>query len=366
MEIRFLILFFFFSALFASEEEAIQILQTYLERPLATCGGLEKLPGMTNKNYLFSEGGKKICVVRLPGSSTERFIDRFSENNNSKLAYRYHFNPAKLLYFDAAKGIQITEYVNDFKTLEFGDFYNRDIIRKVATLLHAIHTSNMPFANVVNIFERIELLIQVLNQLEIEFPADYFLAKANIEKLRQEIAAPIFKRAPTHGDPVPSNFIKIANNFMLFDWEYSGLNDPAWDLAFLSSVMNYSEELEVQLIQFYRAKNPEQLYEKLLIFKPIVEFWLGAWGLLQTSIYQAQEEQEFFRYFAIARFRRSQKYHASFAPKPILCNERGEPLSLRLFNHWICAYCGILNEVKYINCICPTCPSKRKRSRDAS
>ena len=158
-------------------------------------------------------------------------------------------------------------------------------------------------------------MIQVLASQSIKFSPDYFIAKAGIEKLRKEFCSTFFEQVPTHGDPVPSNFMILADQLMLFDWEYSGLNDPAWDLAFLSCVMDYPEKLDHQLMKFYKGADFEMLYAKMIFFKPIVEFWLGLWGLSQTVAHTSYAEKEFFRYFAISRFRKSQKYQTSEAMK---------------------------------------------------
>jgi thiamine kinase-like enzyme len=40
--------------------------------------------------------------------------------------------------------------------------------------------------------------------------------------------------APCHNDPVPANVIDDGRRALLVDWEFAGLNDPAWDLAYLA------------------------------------------------------------------------------------------------------------------------------------
>ncbi len=315
MEIRLLIICLFFNAVYAIEHKATSVLQAFLGEPLSSSVSIERLPGMTNENYLGSDNEYQKYVVRIPGFSTEQFIDRLAEFRNSHEAFKKQFNPAKCLFYDQTSGIKITEYIKNFKTLQFEDFYKREIIKKIAGFLRSIHQSDMLFTNEIKIFDRIESLAKILMNHSIELPSDYFIAKDGIEQLKKDFQLVFFEKRPCHGDPVPSNFMIFSNHLMLFDWEYSGLCDPAWDLAFLSSVMDYSQDLDCQLIKFYGGTYSETLHAKLAFFKPIVELWLGLWGLLQTTNQDDYLKKEFFRYFAIARFRKSQNYQNCKAMK---------------------------------------------------
>lgn len=175
---------------------------------------------------------------------------------------------------------------------------------------------------------------------------------------------------------------------MLFDWEYSGLIDPAYDLAFLSTVMNYSKEQEKKMLDYY--KNGESLpllKEKIIYFKPIVESWLGLWRLLQTASCN-EDQKDFFENFAFVRFKRAKKF--LYSKEYIIITElltsfhmkdgklfRSFPIDPKIslinsfpklsdkvgltqieFGLWICPYCGILNPINKKHCVCPSCPLK--------
>ena len=47
-------------------------------------------------------------------------------------------------------------------------------------------------------------------------------------------AALHIKKVPCHVDTTPGNFILSEGEIRIIDWEYSGNNDPLWDLACLS------------------------------------------------------------------------------------------------------------------------------------
>lgn len=406
VEIRFLIvslLFLLFSPLWAAEHDAISALQIYLNRPLTPSMSVKKLSGMTNENYLISENKNNQYVVRIPGFAISSFIDRDSEYQNSQKAFQYHFNPSQLLYSDPQKGVQISKYIESFESFKFEDLYCPEVIENIASLLHDIHTSEMIFTNEVKTIDRIESLTRVLFDHTIkvpEIPIDYFTAKSDIDKLQPLLSSTVFEKVPSHGDPVPGNFMLLDGHLMLFDWEYSGLNDPAWDLAFFVSVMDYPYEVEKKLVTLYKGEYSQILHAKLIFFKPFVEFWLGLWGLFQTGARTDKSEKDFFSYFAITRFRKSQKYLRSDVMKkslemiqqstlcnfydkngrslfikipikfsfkecpplvdfPILLDENGLFFAAMIgFDHWICPYCGILNPSQIATCVGINCPNK--------
>jgi len=323
-------------------------------------------------------------VIRLAGKGTERFIDRSAEWANSKEAYFQGFSPTHAIFFDTATGRQLTPFVEGFKGYQFEEFYQSDLLEQVAHLLRKIHTSPLAFKNHIDFFERMDRLWLYLQEQEISLPAEYLSLRT---ALQERAHLNCLEAVPSHGDPVPSNFILLDGKLQLFDWEYAGLADPACDLAFLSSVMNYSKEQEEELLHHYGAGPVSLFREKIIYFKPIVESWLGLWGILQTVCCN-EPQKDFFKTFSIVRFKRAERVLHSdeysraielltplhkrderlfrafpidsqvplLASFPRLSDRIG--LTQIEFGLWICPYCGILNPVAKQCCMCPSCPLK--------
>lgn len=371
---------------------------------------------MTNKNYLFSNTEGDRYVIRIPGFATEQFIDRGAEEKNSVEAFSFGFNPAKILCCDPMQGRQVTKYIENGWQRPYEDFYSEDVITQVAALLKSIHSSKLNFQNRVDVFRKIQCVIDLLTGKAV-FPQEFFPLRQKIEAFQDVFSIPSFEFLPSHGDPVPGNFIQIKEKWMLLDWEYSGLNDPAWDLGLLSSVMNYSPTLEYVLINLYKTQQPELLWAKMQLFKPLIEYWLGLWGLLQQASRENQAEKEFFSCFTLSRFYKAEKYLEStefsealhllrgvpyekkntskttpewvqrddmfsnnsylyneegekrfiksyvpyrapllFPNFPIFSDEGGEFLIISIqFGCWICPYCGILTSQEKRFCMSPCC-----------
>ena len=65
--------------------------------------------------------------------------------------------------------------------------------------------------------------------------------------------APGRRIAPCHNDPVPANVIDDGTRALLVDWEFSGLNDPAWDLAYHAVEGGLDEARLDRLLEAYGA-----------------------------------------------------------------------------------------------------------------
>jgi thiamine kinase-like enzyme len=269
---------------------------------------ISTLPSFTNKNYLVQlESGEKY-VLRFPGDGTNFFILREAEIYNALQAFHLGFNPAEIIFFEIGKGTQITKYIENLIPLSWDELYQKENIQHITRLLKSIHTSPLNFANKIDIFDRIDKLMSLLGDRGFSMPEDFERTRQSMELLRPYLSLSSFKWAPSHGDPVPSNFVRTSQGLQLFDWEYSGKNDPSWDLAFLSTVMNYTSDLDQFLIQCYDEMNAHLVHSKMVFFKPLIEFWLGLWALLQSATRQTIAEKDFFIYFAMARLHKSQNY----------------------------------------------------------
>jgi thiamine kinase-like enzyme len=268
---------------------------------------VQRLSGLTNKNFLItSEDGNKY-VVRQAGCFTDIFINRASELNNSKEAFYHGFNPAFPLHFDINTGIQLTLYVENLKTLSFQDFYQAKTMQKIAIFLKEIHDSTMKIKNEVDFFALIEK-IKILIESKSNIPLDLLLIFNNVMNLKEIIHFFSFKKTPIHGDPVPGNFCLLSEKLYIFDWEHSRLADPAWDLAFLSCVMGYDYDLDFLLVSYYDKENFLEILKKINFFKPIIECWLGLWGLLKYLDSDSNLEKNFFYNFSVLRFEKCKIY----------------------------------------------------------
>ena len=64
-------------------------------------------------------------------------------------------------------------------------------------------------------------------------PLASHLAQA-LSRAETELARTLRSEVPVHGDLVPANVLAAPDGFVLIDWDYAGMGDPAWDIAYFA------------------------------------------------------------------------------------------------------------------------------------
>src|SRR5437016_3024182 len=76
--------------------------------------------------------------------------------------------------------------------------------------------------------------IAVLAKLGTPLPDGYHDVVREAESVRQALDKHPAALAPCHCDPLSENFLDDGKRMWVVDWEYSGMNDPLWDLGDMS------------------------------------------------------------------------------------------------------------------------------------
>lgn len=241
---------------------------------------IEALGGMTNRNYLiFSKNNK--YVFRKSGEGTSEIISRSNEINNCKRIKELGID-ANLLVFNEKTGVKITEYIENAQTLNPDTviFY----LEEVAKTLRKLHTSKIEFNNTFNPFEEMKKYEELSQKLNGKFYEGYEEVKKVVFSLKEKMEKLDIQLVSCHNDTVPENFVKSGNKLYLIDWEYSGLNDPMWDLAAISIESKLSKENEEKLLSYYfgrEATKEEKL--RIHINKIYQDFLWSIWTVLKEA-----------------------------------------------------------------------------------
>ena len=241
---------------------------------------IEPLGGMTNRNYLiFSKNNK--YVFRKSVEGTSEIISRSNEINNCKKIKELGID-ANLLVFNEKTGVKITKYIENAQTLNPDTviFY----LEEVAKTLRKLHTSKIEFNNIFNPFEEMKKYEELSQKLNGKFYKDYEEVKKVVFSLKEKMEKLDIQLVSCHNDTVPENFVKSGNKLYLIDWEYSGLNDPMWDLAAISIESKLSKENEEKLLSYYfgrEATKEEKL--RIHINKIYQDFLWSIWTVLKEA-----------------------------------------------------------------------------------
>jgi Predicted choline kinase involved in LPS biosynthesis len=219
--------------------------------------------GLTNYNYIMDINGMEY-VIRQPGGMTNEMIDRNIEKVNNAIACELGLN-SECFFFDEISGMKISIYIRNSRNIAQADPCSPESLKSVSDLMKKIHTSPKNFPNIFDWKEELEKYESIVKGLNGDFFFDYTtLKKKLIDFIDGNITDKIL--VPCHNDTVPENFVVDGSGkAWLIDWEYSGMNDPSWDVAAYILESRLTEEAIESLILDYYGTMPSQ--EELLKIK---------------------------------------------------------------------------------------------------
>lgn len=215
--------------------------------------------GLTNYNYFMNIKGIEY-VVRQPGGMTNLMIDRKIEKENNRIASEFGLN-SECVYFDEISGIKISVCINNSKNIAQTDPSSLTNLRAVSGLMKKTHSSPKHFPNSFDWEIELNKYEKIIQELKGGFFFDYTALKNQLLDFMQKNIKDIIS-VPCHNDTVPENFVVDDNGrTYLVDWEYSGMNDPSWDVAAYILESRLSEEaIEYFLLDYYgKALTPEEI-----------------------------------------------------------------------------------------------------------
>jgi thiamine kinase-like enzyme/choline kinase/predicted transcriptional regulator len=255
--------------------------------------------GMTNKNYKVNIKDKEY-VLRIPGNGTEEMINRLEEIDNVNTVRPLGID-ANVIYFGKEDGIKIAEYIHNGETLNGKTAKKEENMKLTSAVIKKLHNSNIVFKNRFDVFQKIEEYEVLLNKANGKNFEDYYEVKEKVMALKDLQESLGLEILPCHNDTVPENFIKSGDDkIYLIDWEYSGMNDPMWDVAAHSLECDFSEDdEELFLSHYFDGKVEEKYRTRILINKICQDFLWSTW----TNIKEAKGDD--FGTYGIDRYNRA-------------------------------------------------------------
>lgn len=248
-------------------------------------------------------------VLRIPGEVSSFSVSRENEAKNARQASALGLN-VPIEYFDSS-GLQLTQFIEDAKTLDKKTLERVDILQTVAGMAKQLHSSER-FANDTAVFERNEGLLEALKIKKFKFPGEITFIEEQMAGLRKLFSVYKIEMSPCHNDSTPLNYMMTQENdkkemFYQIDWEYSSNNDFLWDLAYFSIEAKLNKEQELIYLTAYFGK--ENLTDSVLawytVYKPVVEWWITLWAWTQLANEAKSVDQDTYALLGLERYQKT-------------------------------------------------------------
>ena len=264
---------------------------------LANAGEPQRLGGLTN--LVFRVGD---YCLRIPGKGTEEYIDRANEAVATKETAKAGVSP-ELLHFDAATGVMVTRFIEGSVTMTPDKFASREgAPARAGEAFRRLHLSGAVFPFRFELFSMIDDYLGILATKDVALPDGYHDVVREAEAVLKALAVNPVPLAACHCDPLCENFLDADGRMWIVDWEYSGMNDPMWDLGDLSVEGGFSPaQDEEMLTAYFGGEATPQDRGRMVIYKGMCDLLWTLWGLIQLANNNPAED---FRAYADGRFGR--------------------------------------------------------------
>ncbi|MGD8838612.1 MAG: choline/ethanolamine kinase family protein [Gammaproteobacteria bacterium] len=259
-----------------------------------------RLGGLTNLVYRIDHRDGRY-VLRIPGKGTEEYIDRTVEIHNARVAARAEVS-AEVIHADTGSGIMLTRYIDSVTMTPEAFGQRRGAPARAGLALKKMHDWPEAFEFRFELFAMIDDYLAILAQRKAELPDGYAEVVASAEPVREALARNPVKLAPCHCDPLCENFLDAGERMWIVDWEYSGMNDPLWDLGDLSVEAGFTPAQDLEMMRAYCGGDPDPAsMGRMVIYKAMCDLLWTLWGLIQHS--DGNPAEDFWAY-AVGRFER--------------------------------------------------------------
>jgi thiamine kinase-like enzyme len=263
-------------------------------------GTVTRLAGLTNVNHLVTVDGQRY-VLRIPGEGTSEYIDRVAEETAARNAAEAGVN-ADVVFFDPTDGLMVTGYIDGAATMSADRFRDLDAVGRAGRAFRQLHTQAQPFATDFQLFAMIDEYKQLLASKGATLPDGYEQLQARADATRDALQRGARPLVPSHCDPLCENFLDTGARMYVIDYEYSGNNDPMWDLGDLSVEGGFDDQQDHALLHAYFAHQPAAAeVGRMVAYKAMCDLLWTLWGVIQHV--NGNPAEDFWAY-AVGRFDR--------------------------------------------------------------
>ncbi len=259
-------------------------------------GEAQRLGGLTNRVYRVGD-----LVLRLPGAGTGAYINRVHEAAAARLAAAAGVSPV-VLHADPDTGLMVTAYIEAATMTPDGFRTRPGAPARAGEVLARLHRSGAEFPFRFELFGMIDSYLTLLARRDVALPPGYHDVVAEAGAVRAALNRAPLPLTACHCDPLCENFLDDGARMWVVDWEYSGMNDPMWDLGDLSveAGMDGGQE-DAMLTAYFGHAATLADRGRMVAYKAMCDLLWTLWGLIQLSDGNTADD---FRSYADGRFAR--------------------------------------------------------------
>ena len=237
--------------------------------------------GLTNTNFKVTTPGGRY-VVRISGKDTGLLaIDRENEAHNTIAAAESGVGArvvAVVPEHDALVLAFLDGEVMDAEKLRRGDR-----LESIASACRRLHGSRR-FLQDFDMFDIQRGYVRVVREHGFRLPDRYAEFEPAVRVLEQAMRERAEPTVPCNNDLLAENFIEVDGAMRLIDYEYSGNNEPAFELGNIWSESNLSLTQLEELVEHYYGRPLRNKVARARLWGLMSKYGWTLWASIQDGV----------------------------------------------------------------------------------
>jgi thiamine kinase-like enzyme len=236
--------------------------------------------GLTNTNVRVVTDDADVVVRISEADSSILAIDRDAEYANSKAAAESGASP-KVLEYRPDDHLLVVEYVN-------GRTYSPDDLRvsanlvKVAAACRTLHAGPR-FVSEFDMFDVQAGYLKTVQSRGFRLPDRYLDFMPQVEQIRAALVTRPIATVPCNNDLLAANFVDDGERVWIIDFEYSGNNDPCFELGNVWSESTLDLPLLDELIAAYYGRERPDMVARARLLGLMSKYGWMLWASIQDA-----------------------------------------------------------------------------------
>ncbi len=237
--------------------------------------------GLTNTNYKVMVDGKPF-FIRVPGEGTELLaIDRDNEYHSAKAAEKAGVGP-KVLYHLPEYNVMVLEFLQGV-TMSKESLNAPGMPKRMADSIKRLHTGERLLLD-FNMFRLTEYYLSLCTERNIKIPDGYLERMGTVREIEKSMNFHPLATVPCNNDLLAENYIDDGTQLWLIDYEYSGNNDPTFELGNTCQEMQFDDDKIAEVCAAYFGSASADKIARMKLNMIMSDVGWGLWAAIQANI----------------------------------------------------------------------------------
>jgi thiamine kinase-like enzyme len=235
--------------------------------------------GLTNRNLRVVTADEDV-VVRISSDGGPLAIDRDAEYANSLAAAASGASP-RVVERVRDPNLLVVGYI-DGRTLTDPDLADPTMLSRVAEACRDLHAGPR-FVSDFNMFDVQRSYLSTVQARGYRLPDRYLEFGPQVERIRAVLSSRPADTVPCNNDLLAANFIDDGDRLWIIDFEYSGNNDPCFELGNIWSEASLSPDLLAELVAYYYGTARPSLVARARLLGLMSKYGWTLWASIQHA-----------------------------------------------------------------------------------